>query len=138
MRGFEQTLIRGHVGRDVERRVTGSGTEVAKTAVAVNRSWRDRTTGEAKTAVQWYPVTFIGRNAEIANQYLRKGSHVMIEGAMRSQSREIDGQKRTFWELKVDSFDMLDAKPTAPSNSMPLAAGSDLVSDDTGEDDIPF
>ncbi len=137
MRGMHQTIVRGHVGRDPEQSFTGKGAPVTKTSVAVNEKWRDRSSGELKTRTQWYPVTFVGRSAEIAASYLKSGSHVMVMGRMRSYQVEADSGKKTIWELLASEFDMLDARPAAPmSAAAPKVVGSDVQGD--LNDDIPF
>ncbi len=84
-RGLNKVMIIGHLGQDPETRAMPSGSSVANLRVATSESWRDKQTGETKERTEWHSVAMFGRLAEIAGEYLRKGSQVYIEGSLRTR-----------------------------------------------------
>jgi len=139
---FHQTIIEGHLGKDVEQRYLPSGDAVSNFSVAVTESWKDKTSGEKKEQTTWYRVNTFGKLAEICGKYLKKGSHVLIIGKMQEREWEKDGVKRTSWELRADSMQMLGSRQSGdestpkpqrkPVPQTPSGAFNDF------EDDIPF
>ena len=105
------TLI-GHLGRDPEMRTFPSGDQVANVAIATPDRWKDKTTGEEKSATEWHRVVFNGRLAEIVGQHLKKGAQVYVEGALRTRkwTDNATGQERYATEIRADSMQMLGSK----------------------------
>ena len=105
------TLI-GHLGRDPEMRTFPNGDQVANVTVATTDRWKDKTTGESKESTEWHRITFHARLAEIAGQYLRKGSQVYIEGSLctRKWTDQATGQERYATEIRADNMQMLGSK----------------------------
>lgn len=104
------TLI-GYLGHDPEMRSTGSGDAVAQVSLATTETWKDRTTGERKEATEWHRVVLYRRLAEVAGQYLKKGSQVYIEG--RLQTRKWTGKddiERQTVEIIADDMRMLGGR----------------------------
>ena len=108
-----KTILIGNLGGDPELRAFADGTSVCNFSLATSESWRDKATGERKTRSEWHKVTIVGKLAEIAAQYLRKGSKVYIEGENRTRSYEKDGVKVYVTEVHVGmrgQMQMLDGK----------------------------
>ena len=113
---FNKLILVGNLTRDIELRYTsGSNTAIAKTAIATTRKFTSN--GEKKEEVCFVDITFFGRSAEIANQYLRKGSKCLVEGRlMFEQWTDQQGQKRSKHSVTVESMQMLDSR-TDSSNA---------------------
>lgn len=106
---FNQVILVGNLTRDIELRYTSGGTALAKTAIATTRKFSNN--GEKKEEVCFVDITFFGRSAEIANQYLRKGSKCLIQGRlMFEQWNDQQGQKRSKHSITVETMQMLDSK----------------------------
>ncbi len=147
-RGINKVILVGNLGRDPETRYTQGGQPVTNFSVATSDSWRDKQTGQNQERTEWHNVVAFARLAEIASQYLRKGSKVYIEGSLRTTSWEQDGQKKFRTEIIARDMQMLDSRGQgggggAPSgfdqssgpsydNAPTLPAGDDF------DDDIPF
>src|SRR5919109_369349 len=84
-RGINKVIIIGHLGADPETRAMPSGTTVANIRVATTESWKDRSSGDQQERTEWHNIALFGRTAEIAAEYLRKGSQVYIEGRLRTR-----------------------------------------------------
>ena len=84
-RGVNRVTILGNLGNDPEVKQTASGSAIANLTVATSESWNDKTTGEKREAVEWHRVVLFGKLAEVASEYLRKGSQVYIEGQLRTR-----------------------------------------------------
>jgi single-strand DNA-binding protein len=128
------TLI-GYLGRDPERRTTAKGDAVAQFTVATTESWRDKASGEKKQVTEWHRVVLYGKLAEIAGEYLKKGSLVYIEG--RLQSRKWigkDDQERVTIEIVAEDLRMLGAKP-APQGAGSAAAAANGEAAEVGAND---
>ena len=149
-RGINKVILIGNLGRDPETRYAQNGSAVTNFSVATSESWRDRTTGENQERTEWHNVVCFARLAEIAGEYLRKGSKVYIEGSLRTSSWEQDGQKRYRTEIMARELQMLDSRGGAPagdqgggggyapSQSAPMDNAPTLPDDSDFEDDIPF
>lgn len=83
-RGVNRVTILGNLGNDPEVKYTASGSAIANLTVATSESWNDKATGEKREAVEWHRVVLFGKLAEVAGEYLRKGSQVYIEGQLRT------------------------------------------------------
>ena len=84
-RGVNRVTILGNLGNDPEVKYTASGSAIANLTVATSESWNDKATGEKREAVEWHRVVLFGKLAEVAGEYLRKGSQVYIEGQLRTR-----------------------------------------------------
>lgn len=145
-RGVNKVIIVGNLGNDPETRYMPSGSAVTNLSVATNESWKDKQTGEQKDRTEWHKVAMFGRLAEIAAEYLRKGSQVYIEGKLRTRKwQDKDGQDRYTTEIVADEMQMLggrsggggapamnDSGDRGERSPPPRASGDDF------DDDIPF
>ena len=109
-RGVNKVILVGNLGRDPETRYAQNGNAVTSFSVATSETWRDRTTGENQERTEWHNVVCFSRLAEIAGEYLRKGSKVYIEGSRRTSSWEQDGQKRYKTDIQAREMQMLDSR----------------------------
>jgi len=110
-RGINKVIIVGNLGGDPETRYMPSGSAVTNMTVATNESWKDKQTGEQKERTEWHKVAMFGRLAEIAAEYLRKGSQVYIEGKLRTRKWQgQDGQDRYTTEVIADEMQMLGGR----------------------------
>jgi single-strand DNA-binding protein len=152
-RGVNKAIIVGNLGRDPEVRYSANGNAIANATVATTDSWRDKQTGDRQEKTEWHRVVFFGRLAEIAGEYLRKGSQVYIEGRLQTRKWEDqNGQERYTTEIVANDMQMLgsrgagvDAPGGRDSGSGGSASGggsSPAGQPGTGEmdldDDIPF
>ena len=107
---FNKIILVGNLTRDVEIRYTSSNLAIGHTGIATNRKFKSQT-GEAKEEVLFVDLSFFGRTAEIANQYLRKGSKVLVEGRLKlDQWTDQSGQKRSKHSVTVEVLQMLDSR----------------------------
>ncbi|MCH6549395.1 MAG: single-stranded DNA-binding protein [Gammaproteobacteria bacterium] len=141
-RGVNKVIIIGNLGQDPETRYMPSGSAVTNLRVATNESWKDKQTGEQKDRTEWHRVAMFGRLAEIAAEYLRKGSQVYIEGKLRTRKwQDKDGNDRYTTEIVADEMQMLGGRSgggaPAMSDSPPASAAVQPSGDDF-DDDIPF
>ena len=105
-----RVILVGRLGRDPETRYTGSGQAVANFSVATDVSYKDRN-GERQKRTEWHKIVVWGKQAEIAQQYLKKGSLVFIEGRIQSREwQDKEGQKRTSFEIVANNFRMLGGR----------------------------
>jgi single-strand DNA-binding protein len=107
---YNKVILAGNLTRDVEVRYTPGGTAVGNTGLAVNRRFKSAT-GEQKEETMFIDITFFGRTAEIANQYLRKGSKVLVDGRLKlDQWTAQDGSKRSKHTVTVENLQMLGSR----------------------------
>ena len=107
---YNRVILVGNLTRDIELRYLPSGSAVGKTGIATNRKFKSAS-GEQKEEVMFIDLTFFGRTAEIANQYLRKGSKVLVEGRLvLEQWTAQDGTKRSRHSITVENMQMLDSR----------------------------
>ena len=147
-RGINKVIVVGNLGGDPETRYMPSGAAVTNLTVATNESWKDKQTGEQKDRTEWHKVAMFGRLAEIAAEYLRKGSQVYIEGKLRTRKwQDQQGNDRWTTEIIADEMQMLGGRGGAgagrsdspPSGSPPSGPPpSAPASSDDFDDDIPF
>ncbi len=142
-RGVNKVIVVGNLGQDPETRYMPSGSAVTNMRIATNESWKDKQTGEQKDRTEWHNVAMFGRLAEIAAEYLRKGSQVYIEGKLRTRKwQDKDGNDRYTTEIIADEMQMLGGRSGggAPgmSDSPPAGAPPPQPSADDFDDDIPF
>ncbi len=101
----------GNLGRDPEIRYTASGEAICNFSIACTESWKDKATGEKKEMTEWVRISFFGKLAEIAGQYLKKGSQVYIEGSLRTRKwTDKDGQERYTTEIRGEEMKMLGSR----------------------------
>jgi single-strand DNA-binding protein len=111
---YNKVILVGNLARDVEIRYTQGGSAIGKTAIATNRKFKSQT-GEQRDETMFVDLTFFGRTAEIANQYLRKGSKVLIDGRLvLEQWTAQDGSKRSKHSVTVENLQMLGGRDEAP------------------------
>ena len=107
---FNKVIMAGNLTRDIEIRYLPNGSAVSNTAIATSRKFTAQN-GEKKEEVCFIDITFFGRSAEIANQYLRRGSKVLVEGRLSfDQWNDQQGQKRSKHSIVVEAMEMLDSK----------------------------
>ena len=111
MASINKVIIVGNLGRDPEMRTFPSGDQVANVTIATTDKWKDKQTGEMKEATEWHRVVFNGRLAEIAGQYLRKGSQVYVEGSLRTRKwTDQAGVEKYSTEIRADQMQMLGGR----------------------------
>lgn len=111
MASVNKVILVGNLGRDPEMRSFPSGDQVANVTLATTERWRDKQTGEMRDATEWHRLVFNGKLAEIAGQYLRKGSQIYVEGRIRTRKWQgQDGQDRYSTEIRVDQMQMLGSR----------------------------
>src|SRR5256885_4882549 len=158
MASVNKVIIVGNLGADPETRYTPGGDAVTNIRIATTDKWKDKASGEMKEQTEWHRVSFWGRLAEVAGEYLKKGSQVYIEGSLRTRKYDKDGQTHYSTEIRGDVMQMLGrreggggpredsaaerggshsaAKPAGgggkPAEKKPAGKVDDM------EDDIPF
>ncbi|MCC6529559.1 MAG: single-stranded DNA-binding protein [Pseudomonadales bacterium] len=157
-RGINKVILIGNLGADPEVRSTASGTQITSIRLATSDSWTDKQ-GQRQERTEWHRVVFFSRLAEVASQYLRKGSKVYIEGSLRTQQWEKNGEKRYSTEIHANEMQMLDGRagggqesyggdygegpPMSPRQSSGGGSRANADADmggrfDDFDDDIPF
>lgn len=151
-RGVNKVIIIGNLGADPEVRYMPSGSAVTNIRVATSEGWKDKQTGENQERTEWHRIVFFNRLAEIASEYLRKGSKVYVEGSLRTNKwQDQAGNERYTTEIIANSMQMLDAKG-GPGGGAGMSMGSSASSGFVSEpmtsaepemvadfdDDIPF
>ena len=111
MASVNKVILVGNLGKDPESRVTGSGEAVCTFSIATTESWRDKSSGERKDITEWHKVVAYGKLAEIAGEYLRKGSQVYVEGKIKTRKwQDNNGQDRYTTEINASALTMLGKK----------------------------
>ena len=143
-RGVNKVILIGNLGRDPEVRYSPNGGAIANITLATSESWKDKNTGEQVDKTEWHRVVFFRRLAEIAGEYLKKGSKVYIEGKLQTRKwQDKDGNDRYTTEVVANEMQMLDSRggstsynqdetPAAQSTPQEPAPAGDF------DDDIPF
>ena len=156
-RGINKVILIGNLGADPETRAMPSGTTVANLRIATSESWRDKQTGEQQERTEWHRVALFGRLAEIAGEYLRKGSQVYIEGSLRTRKwQDKQGNERYSTEIVGNELQMLGGRGgaagaggaagesvsrssgPAPSYAEESGGGGSSSRGEDFDDDIPF
>ena len=110
-RGVNKVIIIGNLGADPESRAMPSGASVANLRIATTESWRDKQSGEQQERTEWHRVALFGRLAEVASEYLRKGSQVYIEGSLRTRKwQDKQGNERYTTEIVANDMQMLGGR----------------------------
>ena len=158
MASVNKVIIVGNLGADPETRYTPGGDAVTNIRIATTDKWKDKASGEMKEQTEWHRVSFWGRQAEVAGEYLKKGSQVYIEGSLRTRKYDKDGQTHYSTEIRGEVMQMLGrregggapredvggerggergaGKPAGESKGAPKKPAGNPVAD--MEDDIPF
>ena len=111
MASVNKVIVVGNLGRDPEMRTFPSGDQVANVTVATTDKWKDKQSGEMREATEWHRIVFNGRLAEIAGQYLKKGSQVYVEGSLRTRKwTDKDGIEKYSTEIRADQMQMLGSR----------------------------
>ncbi|MGP0174434.1 single-stranded DNA-binding protein [Pseudomonas sp. NCHU5208] len=122
-RGVNKVILVGNVGGDPETRYMPNGNAVTNITLATSESWKDKQTGQQQERTEWHRVVFFGRLAEIAGEYLRKGSQVYVEGSLRTRKWQgQDGQDRYTTEIVVDingQMQLLGGRPSGDEGGAP-------------------
>ena len=134
-----KVILVGRLGRDPETRYTGSGQAVASFSVATDESYKDKN-GERQKRTEWHKIVVWGKQAEIAQQYLKKGSLIFIEGRIQSREwQDKEGQKRTSFEIVANNFRMLGGRAegaaAGAAGGAARSGGDDLESHAAPPDD---
>ena len=150
-RGVNKVILIGNLGADPETRYMPSGGAVTNIRIATSESWKDKQTGEQKDRTEWHRITFYGRLAEVAGEYLKKGSQVYIEGKLRTRTYEKEGQTHYSTEIIADNMQMLGSRAGAggaermtgdthgePEPAAAPAGKPAKAANDFSDDDIPF
>ena len=151
MASVNKVIIIGNLGKDPETRYMPNGDAVCNITVATSDTWKDKNTGEKKESTEWHLIVFFRNLAEIADQYLRKGSQVYIEGSLKTRKwKDRSGQDRYTTEIVADEMRMLggkrDGEQPAPRNESAQAQNQQhsAPTQNSGgafadmDDDIPF
>jgi single-strand DNA-binding protein len=157
MASVNKVIIVGNLGRDPETRYMPSGDAVTNITVATTDKWKDKASGEMKEATEWHRIAFFGRLAEVAGQYLKKGSQVYVEGRLKTRKyTDKDGVEKYATEIAADTMQMLGSRQgaggapmgddygsapaprqsAAPAQRAPASKPAPNFSD--MDDDIPF
>ena len=113
-RGINKVILVGNCGQDPETKFTASGAAVTNLSIATSETWKDKQTGENQERTEWHRVVFFNRLAEIAGEYLRKGSKVYVEGSLRTRKwQDQNGQDRYTTEIVAAEMQMLDSRGDA-------------------------
>ncbi len=110
-RGINKVILVGNLGADPETRYTASGAAITSIRIATSESWKDKQTGEPQERTEWHSITFFGRLAEIAGEYLRKGSQVYVEGRLQTDKwQDKDGNDRYTTKVIANEMQMLGSR----------------------------
>ena len=152
-RGVNKAIIVGTLGQDPEMRYTANGSAVANISVATNETWKDKATGEAQERTEWHRIVMFGKLAEIASQYLKKGSQAYFEGRIQTRKwQDNSGNDRYSTEIVANEMQMLGGRAgggggapmesggqsQSQSQSQSRPAPAETAPMDDGFDDIPF
>ncbi len=151
MASVNKVILVGNLGRDPETRYMPDGAALTNASLATSFQWTDKTSGEKKEETEWHRLVFRGRLAEIAGEYLKKGSQVYVEGRLRTRKwQDKEGQDRYTTEVSVDVMQMLGSRsgagearaesrePAAEPRSEKAGAKKPAGKFDDMADDIPF
>jgi single-strand DNA-binding protein len=151
MASVNKVILVGNLGADPETRYMPSGDAITNIRIATTDRWKDKASGEMKEATEWHRIAFFGRLAEVAGQYLKKGSQVYVEGRLKTREWEKDGVKRYTTEIVADEMKMLgkregmgdappreSGEPAAASTGAKPAAKKPATTLADMDDDIPF
>ena len=149
MASVNRVILIGNLGKDPETRYAPSGDAICNITLATTDTWRDKATGEKREATEWHRVVFFGKLAEIAGQYLKKGSQVYLEGKLKTRKwQDKDGADRYTTEINADELKMLggkgDGQQSEPQRQQQAPQRQQAQKPASGggfnefDDDIPF
>jgi single-strand DNA-binding protein len=151
MASVNKVIVVGNLGRDPETRYMPDGAAITNVSVATSFQWTDKASGEKKEETEWHRVVFRGRLAEVAGEYLKKGSQVYVEGRLRTRKwQDKDGAEKYTTEIMATEMKMLGSRAGAgeprgepameskAAEPKPAAAKKPAGKFDDMEDDIPF
>ena len=142
--GINKVILVGNLGQDPEVKFTAGGAAVTTLSIATSDSWKDKDSGMDKERTEWHRVVLWRRLAEIAGEYLKKGSKVYIEGQLQTRKWEQEGQTRYTTEIIARDMQFLDSKgssntsSTQKSSEMNDQSVADVPDSAIDDDDIPF
>ena len=146
-RGINKVILVGNLGADPETRAMPSGSSVTNIRIATTESWKDKNTGDQQERTEWHSIAFFGRLAEIAGEYLNKGSQVYDEGKLRTRKwQDREGNDRWTTEVVANELQMLGGRSGAgapaqgAATTAPPQSSGDVPQDTSTpfDDDIPF
>jgi single-strand DNA-binding protein len=136
MASVNKVILVGNLGQDPEIRYATSGDAVVNLNLATTSKWKDKATGGMKEETEWHRVSIFGKAAEVAGQYLKKGSAVYVEGKIKSKKyTDKQGIERTAFEITCENFQMLGGKV---SSDKPVPKQQTKPADDFQDSEIPF
>jgi single-strand DNA-binding protein len=143
MASLNKVILIGNLGADPEMRSTVSGEAICNLRLATTEKWKDKATGEARETTEWHSVVLYRRLAEIAGEYLRKGSAVYIEGRLRTRKwQDKEGKDRSTTEIEGNELKMLGGKPSggepAQAPRASTASAASTMQSVVDEYDYPF
>lgn len=140
MASVNKTIIVGNLGKDPEIRYSPDGKAIASISVATTETWRDKQSGEKQERTEWHRITMFGKLAEIAGEYLKKGSQVYIEGSLRTEKYKDKetGQDRSTTKIIANEMQMLGGRSQSGQQAPKPAPSRAREPDFIVEDDIPF
>lgn len=146
MASVNKVILVGHCGRDPETRYSANNQAFTNVSIATTSKWKDKASGEDRQETEWHKVTFMGKLAEIAGEYLKKGSQVYVEGRIRTRKwQDQSGQDRYTTEIIADQMQMLGSRSANEGGQeraeKPVPPPKEKVGsapDDGMDDDIPF
>lgn len=123
MRGVNKVILVGTLGRDPETKTFANGGSLTQFSIATSESWIDKNSGERQEVTEWHRIVLSNRLGEVAQQYLKKGSKVFIEGSLRTRKwTDKDGQERYTTEIRGDSMQLLDSARPGQSDQQDYPA----------------
>ena len=138
-KGINKAIIVGNLGADPEVRYTAGGTAVTNCNVATSDTWRDKTSGEMQERTEWHRIMFFARLAEVAGEYLKKGSKIYVEGRIQTRKWQgQDGQDRYTTEIVANEMQMLDTRGGSGGGQAKTEQQAQNARRGDLDDDIPF
>ncbi|HET7674625.1 MAG TPA: single-stranded DNA-binding protein [Gammaproteobacteria bacterium] len=144
-RGINKVILVGNLGQDPDVRYTSGGSCITKISIATSRQWKDKGTGQQQERTEWHRVVFFGRLAEVAAEYLRKGSPVYVEGRLETSTYEKEGQTHYSTAVIANEMQMLGGRGnggesrSAPAADRPGGYNTQPQGEpEDSDDDIPF
>ncbi len=150
-RGINKVILVGHLGQDPEMKALPSGSYVTNISVATTESWKDKQTGQQQDRTEWHRIVFFNRLAEIAGEYLKKGSQVYVEGKLQTRKWQAqDGSDRYSTEIVANEMQMLGGRAgateaqedyrghTGSNQANPTTQTAPPAIDNFDPDEIPF
>ena len=143
-RGVNKVILVGNLGQKPEIRYTQTNTAVATLSIATSESWKDKDSGEQREKTEWHRVVFFGKLAEIAEQYLDKGSQLYVEGKLQTRKwQDKEGNDKYTTEILGNEMNMLGGRQSSSNSgefdqSQPVSQAAHSPDTQISEEDIPF